>query len=480
MTQANTRWGLGCFVLFLLPFAAVGVVTAGLAVQRAVVGNWQEALFFGVFVLTFGGVGFGGIAAALAGTRKLKEQAVLETSHPDSPWLWRQDWASGRIDDATRQTVLTAWIFATFWNLVSISAGFFGVREAVERGNYAALAALLFPLIGIGLLVWAIRATIRYRKYGASHLRLSTIPGVVGRTLVGTVSVPNSLRPAEGFLATLSCVRRVTTGSGKSRSTSESILWQEQRQLPGPASRDPAGRVTSIPVAFRLPPDAIATDSSTPSNCVVWRLQLSAEVPGVDYDSVFEVPVFRTADSDQPLTPDEKQLTPNPVAEGTYQQPPGSRIVVTTNRRGTEVLFPAARNPAAAASLTMFTLLWLAAIAFQLYIKVPVIFPIVFGIFGVFLVIGMLDLWLGVSRVTADRGLLTLATGYLHPGKERTVSASEISDVKALMGMKSGSTPYYDIAVIRTNGKKLRAGRAVRDKREAEWLAATIKKAISC
>jgi hypothetical protein len=37
---------------------------------------------------------------------------------------------------------------------------------------------------------------------------------------------------------------------------------------------------------------------------------------------------------------------------------------------------------------------------------------------------------------------------------------------------------YYDVAVVRKNGKKIRVGRAVRDKREAEWLAATIKNAL--
>jgi hypothetical protein len=471
-------WGTGCLGLFLLPFAAVGVVTAGLAVQRAAAGNWQEALFFSLFALTFGGVGLGGIAAVLAGSRKLKEQAALESSHPDEPWLWRQDWASGRIDDATRRAVASAWIFAAFWTLVSLPGAFFGVREALNQGNHVAFLALIFPLVGVGLLVWAIRATIRYRKYGASHLRLSTIPGVVGRTLAGVVSVPNSLQPAGGFLATLSCVRQVTSGSGKNSSTTEDILWQEERQLQGTASRDPSGMVTNVLVAFRLPPDAAATDGSDPDNCVVWRLRLSGEVPGVDYDSVFEVPVFRTAESNQPRTAAEERLTRDPTAEGTYEQPNESRIVVTTNRRGTEVLFPAARNPGAAAGLTLFTLLWLGAIALQLYLEVPIAFPIIFAVFGILLVIGMLDLWLGVSKVTVDRGMLTVATGYVYPGKERVVPASEISDVATIISMKSGTTLYYDIAVVRKNGKKLRAGRAVRDKREAEWLALTIKNAL--
>lgn len=76
MTPARNTLGLGCLVLFLLPFATTGAVTGGLAVLSALDGQWQEALFLAVFALGFGGVGIGGIAAAIAGGRKLKEQAA--------------------------------------------------------------------------------------------------------------------------------------------------------------------------------------------------------------------------------------------------------------------------------------------------------------------------------------------------------------------------------------------------------------------
>ena len=477
--KRNDVLGLGCVVLFLLPFAGIGVFTAVLAVQRASAGNWQEALFFGLFGVTFGGVGIGGIAAALAGARKLKEQSALEARYPAEPWLWRQDWASGRIVDTGRGTVVAAWVFAVFWNLVSLPSAYLGVRVAIEEGKHSALLGLLFPIAGAGLLIWAIRSTIRYRKYGASQLQLSTIPGIVGRTLVGNVSVPGKLLPAEGYLATLSCLRKVTTGGGKSRSTSEDILWQEERRVQGTPSRTASGMVTNVPVAFRLPPDASASDSDNPRDSVVWRLQLSGEVPGVDYDSTFEVPVFRTEASDRPLTAEEERLTHDPLADIPYQQPPGSRIVVTTNRRGTEILFPAARNPGAAVGLTLFLVLWIAAIGFQLYLGAPTIFPVIFGLFAVLILLGVMDLWMGVSRVSVDAGTVTLATGYLWPGKERTLRASEIADVAARVGMRSGRTPYYDVVLVKPDGKKVHAGRSVRDKREAEWLAGTIKSALS-
>jgi hypothetical protein len=80
--------------------------------------------------------------------------------------------------------------------------------------------------------------------------------------------------------------------------------------------------------------------------------------------------------------------------------------------------------------------------------------------------------------VTGDAGTLTVATGYLYPGKERSLAASEIADVTIRIGMQAGSTPYYDVVVLRKGRKKVVAGRSVRDKREAEWLAATIKRAL--
>jgi len=476
-SRQNVNLGVGCLILFLLPFAAVGAVTAVMAVQRAAARNWTEAAFFALFAVTFGGVGFGGITAALAGRRKLKEQAALEARHPESPWLWRSDWASGRIVDSSRATMFTAWFFAAFWNLVSLPGAFFAVRAAVQEGNRVALLALLFPLAGIGLLVWAVRATLRYRKYGVSRLELSTIPGVVGRTLTGMVRAPARMQPEGGFQVTLSCVRRVTTG-GEDNSTSESILWQEERWAMGEPSRTATAMETHIPVAFRLPADAQACDATDSNNRVLWRLRLSATVPGVDYESQFEVPVFRTSASDQPLSADEERITQDPLAGAGYQQPADSRIVVTSNRRGTEVLFPAARNPGAATSLTFFLLLWLGSIAVQIHLRAPLVFPIVTGIFGLLIFVGVLDLWLQVSRVNVDAGTLTWATAYLSPGRERTLPASEIADVIASIGMQAGTTAYYDVAVVRKNGKKIKVGHSVRDKREAEWLAGTIRKAL--
>jgi hypothetical protein len=460
----------GCAVLFMLPFAGVGVFTAVFSVRAALAHDWKQALFLAVFALTFGTVGFGGIVAVFAGKRRSDAQQAIRDAHADSPWLWRPDWAAGRVEDDSRTTASFAWFFAILWNLVSLPAGFFGVREAVEKGNHAALLALLFPAIGVGLLVWAVRSWLRYRRYGISRFELTTLPGVIGHSLGGTVRIAEPLRPEGGFQVTLTCLRRHTTGSGKNRSTSESILWQEDRRVMGVG--------TSIPLTFAIPADALPSDDSNPNDRRIWRLGVSADVPGVDYHSSFEVPVFRTEASDTPRTSAEEQAARDPEAPAVYRQPATSRIEVTSNRRGTEILYPAARNPAAAAGLTVFFAIWCAAIWATIRFGAPIIFPIVFGLFGILLLIGLLDAWLRVTRVAVEPGRVTVATGYLSAGTGKTISSEEIEDIVPRITMQAGATPYYDVTIVRKDGKKVSAGSSVRDKREAEWLAATMKESL--
>ncbi|MEA2712606.1 MAG: hypothetical protein QOK27_567, partial [Gemmatimonadales bacterium] len=306
--QLSSRQAMGCVVLFLLPFAAAGTFCAVQAVRLAHAGVWRDAIFLGVGALTFGGVGFGGLAGMRVAYRRMTEAGALQASHPKEPWLWRRDWASGRIEDTTQNTLLAAWIFAALWNLISLPSAYLGVRAALYEGKPAAFMALLFPLAGTWLLVRAIKVTLRYRKYGISRLELSTIPGVIGHSLVGRVRASLDLQPAEGFQLILTCVRRVTTRSGKSNSTSETTLWQEERRVRGEQNRDYAGMGTNIPVSFELPSDAVASDPDNPNNRVLWRLEVSASVPGVDYESTFEVPVFRTPESDQPPSTETERL----------------------------------------------------------------------------------------------------------------------------------------------------------------------------
>jgi hypothetical protein len=466
----GTATAVGCIALFLLPFAAVGAFATVQALQAARAGDWAQAGFLSIFAVTFGGVGFGGLTAVAFGRRQLAAAAQREGQHPDEPWLWRADWASHRITDSSRTEMWTALAFAVFWNLVSLPGAIFGVRAALHEGNRLGFLALLFPAAGLGLLGWAARATLRYRRFGTSRFQLATLPAPVGHSLEGTVRTPEGLRPAEGFRVVLSCIRRETTGSGKNRSTTERVLWQEERRAMGGAG--------GIPVAFAIPRDAAPCDPGNASTRVLWRLGVTGDVPGVDYSATFEVPVFRTAASDAPPTDADRAAAAATLVPADYRQPAGSRIEVSVTRRGTEIYFPPARNAGFAIGLTAFLGIWVGAIVLTIVLRAPILFPIVFGAFGLLLAFLVLDAWLAVTRVVAGDGAITVASGWLVPRRERLLRAAEVADITPRITSQAGTTPYYDVTITTTGGKRVTAGSGVRDKREAEWLAATILKAV--
>lgn len=259
--------GFGCAVLFALPFVGAGVGT----------------------LLIWGTIG---------GRRLLAEREALQARYPGEPWRWRPEWA-GAIKDATRPGTYVIWIFAGLWNAVAITASVVALPRELAHGDRAGWFILLFPAVGLALLVAAIRATIRLRKFGVSTLTLDTLPGVTGHHIAGTVVAGPALDTRQAVELTLTSIRRVTTGSGRNRSTSETILWQDTRTSV-PSRQGAAG--VAILFRFALPADVAPCDDTRPADQTIWRLRAAAAVPGVDFDATFEVPVFRAPESGRTRT----------------------------------------------------------------------------------------------------------------------------------------------------------------------------------
>jgi hypothetical protein len=462
-------------VLFFLPFCGVGVATGVLALRAGVTGDWGQAGFFSIFAVAFGGAGFGMLGAAVAGRRRAWEVEERKAANPDEPWLWRPEWAAGRIECSPRRKMWTAWAFATFWNVVSVPASVLAVREALQSGEYMPLLALMFPAVGLGLLVWALRETVRLRKYGITVFELAHLPGVIGRGIGGLIRTNVLLTPENGFEVSLTCLNRVTRGSGKHRSTAESIRWQEKVTVTD-FQRDLERAGTMVPVAFRLPSDADASDDSKPEDQIIWRLEVSADVPGVDYLARFDIPVFRPPESAMPLSPET--LATMERSAGEYRQPADSRIRVTASSERTEVVFPPARNVGPAIGLTVFLALWIGIVMLIQRLDAPLIFSVTFGFFAFVLLVVALNLWFGASRVLIESDTVRVTSGLVFASRTRALRSQDIEDVKVTVGMQSGKTAYHRLTMVTAAGPKVTAGTGIRDRREAEWLARTMKEAL--
>ena len=480
-SAAGTAVGVFFFIVGL-PFAGFGLWAYLQAFQLVAAPAANQNFWYPfLFGTIFSGIGFGFMVLGVAGNRKYSRLLQLQAEHSTEPWLWREDWAAGRVKSNTKGSMVTAWVFAIFWNLISWMVTIFALPGAIREKGASSLFLLVFPAAGIVLLVYAIRKMLAFAEFGKTCFEMASVPGVIGRDLKGSIQARFPHSPDHGVQLRLSCVHRYVSGSGNTATTNERILWREEAEL-GPDQLYPGPFGTTIPVSFRIPLDAQSTDSRTPRDQIIWQLEAMAKVPGVDYHDVFEIPVFRTAQ-----TPTSEEEEPGDAsasefrAAGTiaprFHAPERSRPEHATVRvqpvsGGTEFYFPPARNKGFAVSLTVFAAIFGGIGYFLTNTSAPIIFPIAFGGFGLLIGYFAVQMWLATSRVVIGSSL-RLQSGLLGGGRVREIATSDIASITDRIGAQSGNgtgTPYYDIELNLTGGKKLTLGRSLRDKREVEWL----------
>jgi hypothetical protein len=475
-TSAGAKAVAAFFFLFGLPFAAFGLWAFSQSIQLigAPPGS-QSFMYPFMFGTVFSGVGFGLMYLAVLGNRKYAHQLNIQALHPAEPWLWRDDWAAGRVKSNTKTNMVISWIFAVFWNLISGTMTAFALPDAVKQKGPHAYFMLIFPAIGICLLIYAIRQTTAFIEFGKTCFEMAGVPAAVGRELKGSIQTRFPHSPDHGVHLQLSCVHRYVSGSGSNTSTNERILWRDEAELdPGRICAGPVG--TTIPVSFHIPRDAQPTEKINSRDEFLWQLEATANVPGVNYHDVFEVPVFRTA-----LTPtQDEEEAPAPafgIQARQLSRPDQLTVRVRPVAGGTEFYFPAARNKGFALSSTIFAIVFGSIGYFLTNTKAPFIFPLCFGGFGLLIGYIALKMWLGTTRVVIGSSL-TLQSGWLGGGNVQQVAFSEIASITDRITAQQGNgtgTPYYDIELTLRDGKKLTLGRTLRNKHETEWLVSEMR-----
>ena len=218
------------------------------------------------------------------------------TRPPGSPWLWRLDWAAGRVESRNKASAIGWWVAAVLVNMVSLPVSLAGISQGLRTQDPKLIIPAAFELLGLIVLFGAIRATIRFERFGKTYFEMTSLPFSPGSRLAGMIHIQLHTDAGHGVDLRLACIRRIVIGSGKNRSTQQVPLWEDSKSVsPESLIRSPLD--TMIPVEFALPADAFQTDHDNPSDQVVWLLKAKADVPGVNYSDEFEVPVFRTGSS---------------------------------------------------------------------------------------------------------------------------------------------------------------------------------------
>ena len=428
-------------------------------------------LFQLTFMLIFGGAGFGLIFGAWIGARRTRAAAALSGQHPDEPWKWRPDWASGVIP-AERSSARVAAFFAVLWNLIAWPVCLLALPAGLAEGKKVALVVLVFPVIGIFLALYALRELARLRRFGAAQLRLATVPGVLGGKLAGVVELPVKIRPQSGFHLRVTCSRTTTTGSGKHRHSEEILLWENEQVLATDPLHDP--NRTALPVLFALPLDQPPSGSGEGSPAT-WRLAVTAKNAGVDLSVRFELPVFRTAESRADFALDSAPIAPYLAAADPAQTLREAGVRMERTPRGTTFVFPRAASLGRAAAATVFALIWSAAVAGMAYARIhrhgpPWFFVGIFAFFEIFVLWVFLDAWFGTGRIDVEHGALRWSHTLFGLGSRGAVPAGSPLALDIASGSRSGATQFYSVSLHAADGRRRRISRELPGRHAAETL----------
>src|SRR5262245_60813881 len=164
---------------------------------------------------------------------------------------------------------------------------------------------------------------------------------------------------------------------------------------------------TAVPVLLAIPLEVAETSRPNATKPIKWRLTVSAKVPGIDYKSAFEVPVFKTAESRGDFKLDERLA-------GQYDARPDATTILREAGilkedlagGGVRLTFSMARNRGVAVFLTVFLIVWSVALWLLTGMDAPFWFRAMFlsiwSLFELILIWITLDMWLyrGVVEVT--------------------------------------------------------------------------------
>lgn len=413
-----------------------------------------------------------GIYALVRALKAMSARAYLRVQHPAEPWLWREDWAQKAVREASgASAAIFLWIFGTGWMAASLPA-FFAFRHREFPTN---VIAVVFLAVGAAVLFAAVYHTLRRRKFGASVCRIDHLPIALGRSFRGELEARIRQLPPDGFKMRLTAVRRIVTGGGKHQSVNESLLWEEEQTVSAGAAQ-PSAHGARVPFHFLIPPDVQPCDERNPRDKVLWRLEVAAEVPGVDYHSTFELPVFH--DDDTPFT---APVIERPHAPATQLHPsPDSGIEVQRDLEGKEeIVVGGNRGIGEVIGFVFFLLIWFGAVAVMWTVGAPKIMLIFFSAVAVFITYIAIELTLGRTRIRLGRQQLEVRRTLAGiPVGSRVLLPADIEQIVPAPGMRSGGRAFHDVVIHLRNGKRLKAGRHIVNLRDAEALAAKLLRAV--
>lgn len=385
------------------------------------------------------------------------------------PWLAEKKWAENRIASGAKLQHYVLWGIALFWNLIC-SPMLFNIDDIWSKTQREPLTALafLFPIVGVGLVTAAIRATQSWLKFGRTPLALDPFPGALGGHVGGTVETAIPFDPDLLGKVTLQCVYSYVSGSGRNRSRKEKIKWQTD----GVCHIQRGSQGADFSFRFDVPDELPESDVEKGSAYHLWRVLVASKLDGPDFSRTYEIPVFKTGESSVVLQEgtEDHHATVDAAMTGVE-----SIANIKTIPGGLQAYFPACQRPGMGIFTLVFGLIFAGAGIGAGYGDAPMIFPIVFtAVGGLIVLFGVYYLAKSLQIQVTDAGVKSRRFLFGYPLTTKQVAATDIAKLEIKEGatMSSGSktTVFYQIVAKSSSGQKLTLAERLTSRAEVDLL----------
>jgi hypothetical protein len=266
--------------------------------------RWGLIGFKSIFLFVFGGAGLGLIIWAF---RAPKQKDTSAPVYRDQPWLVNDEWQRPTVKSNSKKTMYFTWVF---------------------------------PLVGIWLIVWAIRSTLEWRRFGPAPVTLDPFPGALNGHVGGTIDINLPYDSSANIMLTLTNLYSYVSGSGKNRSRREKAKWQD-RQV---AHTESGPKGTRLSFRFDVPAGLTESDADQSADAYhLWRLNLKADLPGVDIDRNYEIPVYATGEESRHISSRAIESARN-LTDEMDDLAVRNAVQLQSGIGGKEMLYPAGRN----------------------------------------------------------------------------------------------------------------------------------------
>lgn len=292
-------------IIFAIPFAAIAVMTGtGLYKEyEKVPADYTLVLFLSFMTSLFGGLSITaivGVIWSLLLPPSASSSALLnQNAEKKEEERLSRKFGGTIYNSSTNKTLVTSgnasimyglWVAAVFLLPVIIAPGIFLERD-LNSGRNIPYLLFAIPLAYLVILIFALRATVRWKKFGQTTVEYEGKEVSFGQTFKAFIKTSKDVVPVGDIFIELKALQTKTTGSGSNRNKETTKIASVKEKISNRGVKLRHG----IPFSLVIPQDFIGKEQIDGYEDIRLILAVMAKTNGIDYAAEFILPIENQA-----------------------------------------------------------------------------------------------------------------------------------------------------------------------------------------